>query len=215
VADSDDDFGLTAYTKTALSLLHAGYYSGLLAAVAACFKRPGTFLIVDCASGSGKTQAGVALRQLDHSILPETLSAANIPKCFRRTRVVHLIWPGALAQGENGQSVYHHITTDQQKWGIDATSFFDHVMKCDFDDILLANVDTAATLIWNKFLKYLFSPSAQLEPDWEKSHPTCMEYSSGKSKMLIFIDEVPEDAKGVHILGLMRDSLRHLSTYFF
>ena len=68
---SDKRSALASYTSTASALLTVGYYSGLISAVKSCFEIEGTFLILDCPSGSGKTQAGVALRQLDHSNSPQ------------------------------------------------------------------------------------------------------------------------------------------------
>ena len=56
---------LTEYTTAALNLLADGYYDGLIAAVNECFDTPSTFAVLDCPSGTGKTLAGVALRQLD------------------------------------------------------------------------------------------------------------------------------------------------------
>jgi hypothetical protein len=201
----DRSVALPDYERTAIALLNAGYYSGLISAVKACFLLPGTFMILDCPSGSGKTQAGVALRQLDYS----KLHTDNSTKPFDtfNVRVVHLIWPSAL-NDENVQMVYKQIHDEHRAARLCSDGFFRHVMSCDFSCILNSkNQSDRKMLIWESFLKYLFN---QLEPaEVDKMLELCT-VGSVETKLLLFIDEIPEDPVGVRTVGFLRDSLRLL-----
>ncbi len=76
---------LAEYKSTATELLKTGYYSGLIVAVNSCLsiEAEGTFLIFVCPSGAGKTQAGIALRQLDCLKSPQVVCPGLCP-IFKR-----------------------------------------------------------------------------------------------------------------------------------
>ena len=105
-ASPSSSTSLIEYTNAALELLRRGYYHGLIPAVNECFASPNTFVVLDSPSGTGKTLAGVALRQLD--CVKGDLGSRH---GLENTRVAHIIWPTAVESQKN----YGEIETERQK----------------------------------------------------------------------------------------------------
>ena len=92
---------LANYRRIAEGLYARGYYSGLLSAVESCLNTVGTFVILDCPSGTGKTLAAVALSMQSCNKNQNSKLAVNgLP-----ADVYHFIWPTAVG----GQDIYKEI----------------------------------------------------------------------------------------------------------
>jgi hypothetical protein len=108
------DSKLLNYREVARNLIKNDYYSGLLEAIDDCAKNPGHFIVLDCPSGSGKTLAGVALRELDCSL------TTKLECRFKNMRVVHVVWDDAVCM----QKIYFEILGWQFAQHVRADKFF-------------------------------------------------------------------------------------------
>jgi hypothetical protein len=176
----EDPEELKNYKRVAQGLYDAGYYSGVVSGIESSLRECGTFVIVDCPSGTGKTLAAVALSMQGLNNNPTSNFKLNKLPAL----VYHLIWPNAV----NSQTIYGHITKSTKF----NSQFFDR-----FPIIGERTGDEAITeTIWN-FLGEILPVS---------EHGV----REGKAALLIIIDEVPADPAATQRLSRMRDALKLL-----
>ena len=184
-ASAEDIAILHQYESTARKLLNAGYYTGVIESVEICSKNYGTFIILDCPSGSGKTLAGVALSLLDSSISQFKLSSG------KQMTVRHIIWPHAV----NDQGVYKAINARSQ--GLTGR-FLEAARKFDFVRFkTLEDPTDKSDFAWNLLLDVLLPNGQHL-----------IEFKAASRFLLIVIDEVPNDPIDVQLFGVIREVIK-------
>lgn len=110
---------LEAYQKTAEGLFDAGYYSGLVSGIESSLREPGTFVILDCPSGTGKTLAGVALSMQGCN----NRADSKLKLDGRPAYVYHLMWLSAVID----QRIYQDICNSSKA----NSAFFDNFAQLD------------------------------------------------------------------------------------
>ena len=104
-------------------------------------------------------------------------------------QVVHLIWPDAVPD----QSIYQDLNSKANPF---SSMFFNRIRSFDFGK--MEKIDDFDT-IWNQILKYLFPDSF---------NPS--DFKNGKKRLLLIIDEVPQDPYSAGLIGKLRDILKRL-----
>ena len=188
--------------RVARDLLKRGYYSGLLSAIRDCESVESSFLVIDCPSGTGKTLAGIALRELDCRHRDNLGHIAG--KAFR---VVHAVWPRAVIS----QAVYRGILQDQLAEGVNAEQLLErakifldtHTSFASRDDKIVS-----PGVVWKEILRFVFNlEDGNFGPeDFERK------VGLNNGRLIIFIDEVPTGLDDVHFIGSLRDLLKAVPT---
>ena len=108
---TDAEKCLEQYISVATWLVKNGYYNWLRKVISDCFKCSNTFIVFDCPSGSGKTQAGMALL---------VLARLEVEICDRRLIAAHIVWESSVAD----QVIYSALQADQRTQSICVEGFF-------------------------------------------------------------------------------------------
>ncbi len=193
---------LQEYRRVANSLVQSNHYSGLLEAIADCAKNPGYFIVLDCPSGSGKTLAGVALRELDCKF-------TDIQKChLSNLRIIHVVWDDAVRM----QEIYSQILRHQAAQRIRAEMFFIEAKK-----FLLSHASEISTMqaagtknelcafVWEHFLQPLFTKENAKVFNLDEFQD---KYDLRNKLLIIFSDETPAKVEDVFMIGRLRDILK-------
>ena len=187
---------LLSCRRVARELLKQGSYSGLLAAVENC-AIPRAFMVLDCPSGTGKTVAGIALRELDCA-RPNNLADESTGSF----RVVHAVWPDAV----ESQALYQGILDEQSFEGVYADVLFERAKELlsrypSGDSI---SPEIKPDIVWRYVLRFLFS-----EDDGDFKLDKFKQQTGLKGgRLIIFIDEVPTAIDDVQFIGKVRDMLK-------
>mmetsp|Transcript_2667 Transcript_2667/g.5668 ORF Transcript_2667/g.5668 Transcript_2667/m.5668 type:complete len:395 (+) Transcript_2667:143-1327(+) len=186
---------LLEYQKVAENLVKNKYYTGLLEAIDDCAKNPGYFIVLDCPSGSGKTLAGVALREVERV-------GSN------RLRVVHVVWNDAVHM----QKIYGQILEDQHAQQLRAESFFYEAkvfLETYASEIsnlqATTRVNTLHKLVWEHFLQLLFTEEKAAVFDLKQFE---LKHGLHGKILTIFLDETPTKFEDVRMIGRLRDILK-------
>jgi hypothetical protein len=172
------------YADVAAYLLNNDWYQPFLNVALEClnFRSANTFIVLDCASGAGKTQLGFALIMLAKIEIPFMLNDMEL-------EVAHIIWPTSVAS----QDIYVSMQKYQQNRGIKVSSFFRN-MKAWLKHHPVYNADNVEyeNSLWDHVFSKLFTKHIER---WAKL-------------FVIILDEIPLDAEDLALIGDIRDSLK-------
>jgi hypothetical protein len=178
------DKELRGYADVAAHLLNNQWYQPLLNVILDCLKSGSekAFIVLDCASGAGKTQLGFSLMMLANSITPFMLNGMEL-------EVAHIVWPSSVAS----QDIYASMQRYQHKRGIDVSSFFSN-MKIWLQRGLVydASITVYENSLWDNVFSHLFKRHTKR---WAK-------------QFVIILDEIPVNAEDLALIGNIRDSLK-------
>ena len=157
--------------------------------------------MIDAPSGTGKTLAGVALRELDYSRPDAFIPIASQNKL----RVVHCVWPQAVSD----QVVYGEIHEAQKMCGIYPSvligrgrSFVNTPIPSYENDR-----DEYEIYVWENLLQYVFGAEEQEPFNLER-------FLAAKQlvdcKIVLFFDEIPCDPVDVKLLNDLRDVMKFI-----
>ena len=181
----------------ARGLLRRNYYSGLLEAIRDCRQVNTGFIVLDCPSGTGKTLAGVALRELD-CFRSSNMAGVVLPE-EHRFRVVHVIWEAAISS----QDLYRDIMNEQDQEGVTAGYLFPRAKKF-LTTLPVDPQDPSSHVIWKEVLQFVFNRKCSQEFNLEEFKKNI---GLSNRQLIIFIDEVPIQDEDVKFVGAVRDML--------
>ena len=185
---------LPEFRRVARKLIVDGYYSGFLEAIKDSMRVPEAVIVLDCPSGSGKTLAGIALRELDCT------RANNLAHCFDKRvklKVVHVVWEKAV----DSQNVYRAIVTEQESERI----FGQAVFSCARRFITRSDLDVHAKFA--EILKSVFPESGSSDLDLAAY---VRKLGLEKKRLIFFIDEIPTSCDDIQFVGTIRDFLKKI-----
>mmetsp|Transcript_45149 Transcript_45149/g.94559 ORF Transcript_45149/g.94559 Transcript_45149/m.94559 type:complete len:859 (-) Transcript_45149:639-3215(-) len=179
--DFQPDDSFKSYVKVAAYLLCCGWYLPLLNVIVDCFLSISTFVVLDCASGAGKTQLAVALIML---------ASRNVSLLGKRLLVAHVVWPSACPS----QRIYVQANAYQKATGIWTTKFFLN-MKIWLEFVAQNEGNAKYTSsLWNHVLSKMFTNESE---------------DTFKRKFcVIVLDEIPLAADELVLVGKIRDALK-------
>ncbi len=183
-ADLQGDHVFKGYAEVAAYLLNHGWYQPLLNVASEClsFRTANTFIVLDCASGAGKTQLGFALMMLANKEIPYLLNGMEL-------EVAHIVWPTSVAS----QDIYVSMQKYQSTRGIEVSSFFGNMKAwLEYRPMYTASEVEYENSLWDHVFSKLFKKRIDR---WAKL-------------FVIILDEVPLDAKDLALIGDIRDSLK-------
>jgi hypothetical protein len=194
---SDDLFRLSEYKLLAAELLRRGHYSGLIEAIRACSSQPGSFIVIDSCSGTGKSLAGVALRTLDkrygfggiRGITGQDLDLT----------VIHAIWPDSVGS----QDIYGDIRIEQLGAGVSTDNFWARA-----NQLFSTNQERQIPEqreIWLNLLTVTFQSTEASRIDRETFLVDEFKLAHNIKKLVVFIDEVPSLSEDIRKIGFIRD----------
>ncbi len=174
--------------NVAAYLLLLGWYLPLLKVIAACFLSISTFVVLDCASGAGKTQLAVALI---------VLASSNVSLLGKRLLVAHVVWPSACPS----QRIYINSKAYQNAIGICTAKFIINMkIWLELGVPSEGNAKYQSSL-WQHVLRKMFTNET------EESFATRF--------CVIVLDEIPLAADELVLVGKIRDALKVVDNIVF
>ena len=176
------------YFAVAVALIEGGYYEWLLKAIEDCFHFNQTFIVFDCPSGTGKTQAGVAL----------LVMAQTEAKIFdRQLKTAHIVWTSSVSS----QAIYQAIQEEQEKNDIYVQDFFSIAKRwLQMPGRSSARKEGALEYkkhVWDHLLKFVFRKPSMMQV-----------FMDGTTIIVLVWDEIPVEPTELALIGELRDELK-------
>ena len=182
--DNNSKKELKKYFKVAEQLIITGHYNWLVSVIADCYETKSTFIVIDCPSGTGKTQAGIALMLLSSSNY-EILEG-------KRLIYAHIVWDSAVSS----QPIYSAIQRQQAAQKILVEIFFYHAnVWLQTTRPKPDEISAYKNNVWENFLAYIYNDSLR-------------GLFFGDGIFVMGWDEIPTEPKHLAFIGELRDALK-------
>jgi len=179
---------LGEYINVAEQLIKQGYYSRLLEVIIDTWMIKHTFIVLDCPSGTGKTQTGIALL---------VMAKMKFKISNRPLIVAHIVWESSV----DSQDIYQAIEEYQTSQSINVRGFYTRAKHwLEMPDRIPTSKKDANSYkehVWKHFLKHVFL---------DESIETL--FLNGKGLFALTLDEIPVEPADLALIGELRDALK-------